>query len=381
MSVVKRDTIEKLINETKDINVTIFLPTHKTGEEGKQDSIRLKNLIQKAKSELIEKGWQENKAEELFKKVQSKTEENQFWLHQDKGLALYINEDYFDFFKIPVSPEENYYIAENFLITPLLELQNHHGIYHVLMLSQNETKMFQVAPDVTTKVEFESVPTSMEEHLKYHVHERSIQQHTGTSGKNAMFHGQGGDANEDDKELELFIKHIENKVTKYLKKENGPLILAGPEKMVAYYKKANKYSNVLDESIRGNVDNKSAQEIADESWEIARNYFQQDIQSDIERFNDLQGSALISTEIEEIVKSAYYGKVDTLFVPMGHRQFGVFHPDENRVDMSESLNGEAVDLINYAAISAIRTGSTLYGLPQAEVPKNSGLAAIYRYKS
>ena len=77
----------------------------------------------------------------------------------------------------------------------------------------------------------------------------------------------------------------------------------------------------------------------------------------------------------------YFGKVDTLFVPMGTRQFGVFHPDENRVDMSESLNGEAVDLINYAAISAIRTGSTLYGLPQSQVPKNSGLAAIYRYKS
>ena len=381
MSVVRRDTIEKLISETKDVNVTIFLPTHKTGEEGKQDSIRLKNLIQKAKNDLIDKGWKEAKVDELFKKIHSMTEENQFWLHQDKGLALYINEGYFDVFKIPVSPQENYYIAENFLITPLLELQNHHGIYHVLVLSQGETKMFKIAPDETTKIEFESVPVSMEDHLKYHVHERSIQQHSGTAGKNAMFHGQGGDKNEDDKELELFLKHIENKVTKYLKKQNGPLILAGPEKMIAYYKKANKYFNLLDESLTGNADNKSAKEIADESWSIAEDYFEQDIDSDVERFNNLQGSQLISTDIEEIVKSAYYGKVDTLFVPMGHRQFGVFDPNENRVDMSESVNGEAVDLINYAAVSAIRTGSTLYGLPQSDVPKNSGLAAIYRYKS
>ena len=381
MSVVRRDTIEKLINETQDVNVTIFLPTHKTGEEGKQDAIRLKNLVQKAKTDLLDKGWKESKVDSLFEKVHSMTEENQFWLHQDKGLALYINESYFDVFKIPVSPEENYYIAENFLITPLLELQNHHGIYHVLVLSQNETKMFKIAPDATSKIEFVSVPTSMEEHLKYHVHERSIQQHSGTGGQNAMFHGQGGDRNEDDKELELFVKHIENKVTKYLKKENGPLILAGPEKMIAYYKKANKYFNVLEKSIAGNADNKSAKQLADESWAIAEDYFEEDITSDVERFNNLQGSELISTDIEEIVKSAYYGKVDTLFVPMGHRQFGIFHPDENRVDMSESVNGQAVDLINYAAVSAIRTGSTLYGLPKSEIPKNSGLAAIYRYKS
>lgn len=379
MSVVRRETIEELINKTKDVNVSLFLPTHKKGEEGKQDSIRLKNLIQQTKSDLLERGWKEERVEDLFKDLIAKSEENQFWLHQDKGLAIYLNEDHFDYFKIPVSPEENYYISENFLVTPLLELQNHHGTYHVLLLSQSETKMFKIAPDATTLVEFESVPTSMEEHLKYHVHEKTMQQHSGVGGGIATFHGHGGD--EDDKELELFIKHIENKVTKYLKKENGPLILAGPDKMIAIYKKANKYFNLLDGAIKGNSDNKSPKELADEAWEIAVDYFQQDIESDIERFNNLQGSELISTKLDEIVKSAYFGKVDTLFVPMDVQQFGIFHPDENRVDTSESLNGEAVDLINHAAISAIRTGSTLYGLPNEHIPKKSGLAAIYRYKS
>ena len=381
MSVVKREIIEHLISKTKDVNISIFIPTHKKGEEGKQDAIRLKNIIQKVKSELQEIGWKENRVNDLFNDVYAKTEENQFWLHQDKGLALYVNEDYFDFFKIPISPEENYYISENFLITPLLELQNHHGICHVLVLSQTETKMFKIAPDVTTKVEFESVPTSMEEHLKYHVHERSMQQHTGTGGSGAVFHGQGGEDDTSNKELELFLKHIENKVTKYLKKENGPLILAGPERLVAFYRKANKYYNVLDESLKGNADSKSVKELEDESWNIAQNYFRQEIESDIERFNNLQESELISTDVAEIVKGAYYGKVDTLFVPMGFRQFGAFDPENNRVDISDKLNGKSVDLINFAAVSAIRTGSTLYGLHQTEIPKNSGLAAIYRYKS
>lgn len=381
MSVVNRETIEKLINETQDVNVTIFIPTHKKGEEGKQDSIRLKNIIQKAKNELLEKGWKENKVDKLFKPVYAKTEENQFWLHQDKGLALYVNEQYFDFFKIPVSPNENFYISNNFLITPLLELQNHHNIYHVLLLSQSETKMFKVAPDKTTQVKFESVPTSMEEHLKYHVHERSVQHHSGARGGGAIFHGQGADVDENTKELELFLKHIENKVTKYLKNVNGPLVLAGPDKMVSYYKKANKYFNVLDDHIIGNGDNKSVQDIEEESWDIVEPYFREEIYSDIERFNNLKGSELISTDVSDIVKGAYFGKIDTLFVPMGFHQYGIFDTEKNQVEISDNLNGEAVDLINHAAISAIKNGSTLYGLPQSEVPDNSGLAAIYRYKS
>lgn len=382
MSVVRRETIEKLIGKTKEVNVSIFLPTHKTGEEGKQDSIRLKNLISKVKSDLIDKGWKEPQVEDLFKEVIAKTEENKFWQHQEKGLVIYLNEDYSAFFKVSENPEENYYIGSNFLVTPLLELQNHHETYHVLLLSQSETRMFKITPDATTKVEFESVPTSMEEHLRFHVRERSLQHHTGNSSNRAMFHGQGGsDKNVDDKELELFLKHIENKVTKYLKKEHGPLVLGGLDKMVAYYRKANKYFNLLDEAIKGNPDDKSIKEVTDEGWEIAEEYFQEDVKSDIERFNNLQGSELISTELEDIVTGAYYGKVDTLFVPMGTSQYGVFDTKKNIINTSDSQNGEAVDLINFAAISAIKTGSTLYGLPQSEVPKNSGLAAIYRYKS
>ena len=381
MSVVNRETIEKLISKTQDVNVTIFIPTHKTGEEGKQDAIRLKNIIQKAKNDLVEKGWKDARVDELFKPVIAKTEENQFWLHQEKGLAIYVNEEYFYVFKIPVSPKENHYISENFLITPLLELQNHHNDYHVLVLSQNETKMFKIAPDETTQVTFESVPTSMEEHLKYHVHERSVQHHSGANGGGAVFHGQGGEMDENNKELELFLKHIENKVTKYLKKVNGPLVLAGPDKMVSYYKKANKYFNVLEESISGNCDTKSIQQIEEESWSIVESYFREEIHSDIDRFNNLRGSELISTDVSDIVKGAYFGKVDTLFVPMGFHQYGIFDTEKNQVEISDKLNGEAVDLINYAAISAIRNGSTLYGLQQSDVPNNSGLAAIYRYKS
>lgn len=380
MSTVQRDTIEHLVAQTSEMNISIFIPTHEKGEEGKQDPIRLKNILQKVRKELEEKGWKENQIDEIFEPAHSLIEENQFWLHQDKGLALYLNEQHFDYYKIPVTPQEDYYIAENFMITPLLELQNHHGVYHLLALSQSGTRMYKFTPDEMTELKIESVPTSMEEHMKYHVYERSMQQHSG-GGKQSVYTAQGGDKNRDDKELQLFLKHIENKVTKYLKKVNGPLVLAGTEKNVSFYRDANNYYNLMADHIAGNPDTMSPKELESAAWPIVEPFFEEGMRSDIERYHNMNSSGLTSSDIADIVKGAYFGKVDTLFVPTRNKQWGKFDQENNEVELASMKNGETVELINYAAVSALRNGSTLYGLDQDEMPETSNLAAIYRYKT
>ncbi|MEX0720645.1 MAG: hypothetical protein WD059_08265 [Balneolaceae bacterium] len=379
MSVVRRETIENLIDHTGDINISIFVPTHVRGEEGKQDPIRLKNILKEIKLELETKGWQEKRILDLFKDIYDLLDEKQFWLHQDRGLALYLNEDYFEYFKIPISPQQDYYIADNFLITPLLTLQNHHEVYHILGLSQTNTRLFKVAPDKLSEIELEGVPTSMGEHLKFHEFEPSIQHHMGTNRQEAGFHGHGGEKNHG-KELELFLKHLESKATKYLKKINGPLVLAGLEKVLSEYKKVNGYNNVVGE-IPGNVDTRSGQELNEDAWPIVEPYFREEIKKDVERFNISNGDGITSTDISEIVSGAYFGKVETLFVPMGRRQWGKFNPDKNSVQLAETPTDETVDLINFTAISALKNGSVLYGLDPEEMPANSNLAAIYRYKT
>ncbi|MFN1835970.1 hypothetical protein AB2B38_011965 [Balneola sp. MJW-20] len=381
MSKVDRETIERLISQTSDTNISIFIPTHKTGAEGKQDPIHLKNILSEVRNELKASGWKDPDIDQLFSPVHMLIEENQFWLHQDKGLAIYFNKNHFDYFKIPVTPNADHYIAENFMITPLLELQNHHGVYHILVLSQNKTRMLKSAPDELTEVAIESVPTSMEEHLKFHVAEKSLQSHSAGNGNNAVFHGQGGEGNSDNKELKLFLKHIENKVTKYMKKVNGPLVLAGTDKIVSYYREANSYYNLIGGSIKGNPDTRRDEETEEAAWSLVEAFFREEIQSDLERFNNLRGGGLISANIKDIVSGAYFGKVDTLFVSMKNKQWGKFDPESNQVQLSSEKTDETVELINFAAVSALRTGSTLYGLSPEQIPETSNLAAIYRYKT
>lgn len=52
---VSEKTISELINQDGEIFVTITLPTHKKGEESKQDPIRFKNLLAEANQKLAKK--------------------------------------------------------------------------------------------------------------------------------------------------------------------------------------------------------------------------------------------------------------------------------------------------------------------------------------
>lgn len=379
MSVVKRETIEKLIDQTADINLSIFIPTHVRGEEGKQDHIRFKNTLQKIRRDLQDKEWKENEIDALFKGTEDLINDKTFWLHQNNGLVLYMNKNYFEYFKIPITPEENYYLAENFLITPLMELQNHHEVYHILALSQEETRLYKVTPEQISKVDLGDVATSMDKHLQFHEMDAGLQQHAGTPQRTGSYHGQGPEFHED-KEMTIFLKHIENKVTKALHKDNSPLLLAGLDKMISYYKKINHYKNTLDECMAGNVDRRSPEDLNEEAWKCVEPYFRKEIDKQKERFYNLNGNGTASTELSEIVKGAYYGQVEVLFLPIGHKQWGVFDKENDTVYTSETPTAESCDLINYTAINAIRNGSTLYGLQPDEMPSNAHLAAILRYK-
>lgn len=384
MSVVKRETLENLISKTSNLNLSIFIPTHIRGEEGKQDHLKFKNMLQRIRRDLEGKGWKENQIDNLFKGSEELINDIDFWLHQNKGLVLYMNEDYFEYFKIPLSPEENYYLSENFLITPLLELQNHHEVYHILAVSQAQTRFYKVTPEEITQINLDDVPTSMEEHLKYHEVEQNMQQHTGTAGRmsggGGVFHGQGPEFHED-KEIELFLKHIESEVSKILKRGNSPLVLAGLDKMVSHYKKVNHYKNTLDNCIIGSVDAKSPEQLNEEAWKYVEPYFRKEIDDSLERYYDMNGSGSSSTDFSEIVKGAYFSKVDTLFVPIGRQQFGKFDAEANEVHTVQTRTDGTMDLINFSAISALRNGSTIYGLQPEEMPDSANLAAIYRYKT
>ncbi len=375
---ITRDTILNLIEQAGNPSISIYLPTHEKGEEVQQDPIRFKNLLKQAEQELKEYEVKQSKIDELLEEPKKLLDQPLFWQHADKGLAVFITEDSFEYFRVPLDFNEQVLVDNHFLITPLIPMITLDGSFTILCLSQKEVRLLRCTRVSAETIFLEDAPTSMEQFQQYDVYEKSLTAAAGTGRSKTMFHG-WGDAAIDNNVLENYLKTIENEVTSIMRKRRDPLILAGVDKAVAEYRKVNHYSRLMDEAISGNPDPKTDEEVKDEGWEIIKSYFLEDMYNDISRYSDLIGSDKQTDNLSQIVEGAYYGKVDSLFVTIGEQSWGWFDQDKDTVHHSSKKQNGEHDLINAAAIKTLSQGGNVYALEKEDMPQTSTVAAIFRY--
>ena len=377
---ITRENILDLANKESKHCVSIYLPTHKAGEEVQQDPIRLKNLLTQAVKKLNDREVREKDIDELLDDARKLLDNPKFWRHNEKGLALFISDGEFEYYRIPHAFNERVMVDDHFLITPLVPMITLEGSFCILALSQKKMRLLKCTRASVEEMELEEAPESLEEFLKYDVNESNLQHHAGQGANaQAIFHGQGGSRDTNTEEVINYLKAVENEVTSILRKRNDPLILAGVNEAMAEYRKVNNYSRLLDQTVSGNPDPKSNEEIKDEGWKVIKSYFLKGMYEDIERFGDLSGSDKQSDNLSQIVEAAYYGKVESLFVPIGEHSWGWFDMERDTVHHSaEPQNGEH-DLINMAAITTLTQSGNVYALEKEDMPNGSSIAAIFRY--
>lgn len=376
---ITRDNILGLAKQQNDVSVSIYLPTHRKGEEVQQDPIRLKNLLAEAQEQLRDKKVADKRIEKLLEEPRKLLDQPSFWRHNDKGLALFISEEDFEYYRIPYSFKERVMVSDHFLITPLVPMISLEGSFCVLALSQKNIRLLKATRDSVEEIELQDAPESLEEFLKYDVNEAHLQHHSGQGDGLAVFHGQGGSKDTNTEEIISYLKAVENEVTSVMRKRNDPLILAGVDEAVAEYRKVNHYSRLIEQAVLENPDPKSNEEIRDEGWNIIQSYFLQDMYNDIKRFGDLSGSDKQSDNLSNIVEAAYYGKVESLFVPVGEHSWGWFDQERDVVHHSTKPKDGEHDLINMAAIKTLTQSGNVYALNRDEMPNEAPIAAIFRY--
>jgi len=377
---ITQDTILSLVDKADNPSVSIYLPTHVKGEEVQQDPIRFKNLLKKAEQQLQDHEVDQSTIESLLEEPRKLLDQPLFWQHADKGLAVFITKDVFEYYRVPLNFKEQVMVEDHFLITPLLPMTTRDGTYCILTLSQKNMRLLKCTRESVEPIALEETPTSLEEFLKYDVNEKHLQHHSGQGGKSrAIFHGQGGAEDTDTKEIVNYLKTVENEVTSILGQRNDPLVLVGMDQAVAEYRKVNHYSRLMDEAVTVNPDPLSNEEINKKCWKVIKSHFLQEMYGDMERFGDLSGSEKQSDNLSQVVEASYYGKVDALFVSTGEQSWGWFDAKRDTVHHSaEQQNGEH-DLINMAAIKTLSQGGSVYALDKQNMPKKKSIAAIFRY--
>lgn len=379
--------VRELIEDRGDPRISIFLPTHERGPETQQDPIRLANLLDEAESALTD-GPNGRDAGKILEPARRLLKDDDFWLHQAHGLALFVSPDEMRLFRVPVALREKVVVSDRFHVKPLLPLLTGDGRFLVLALSKARVRLFEASRDSIRALDLHDVPASLCDAVGYDWEERSLQFHAvgagargAGGGPGVVFHGHGSGKDDSKPEVRKFLQAVDRGVVRLLHDRSRPLVIAAVDYVAAMYREITRYPNLVEEIVEGNPDRSSPDELRQAAWKIVEPRFQASRDAATARYRELGGGGAghTSDQLEEIVPAAFAGRVRTLFVARDVEQWGRFEVETARLVLRGSRRAAGDDdLLDVAAAETLVRDGEIYALDAEDMP-GSAIAAIYRY--
>lgn len=379
-----REELRELVQKQGGPCVSIFMPTFRAGTEVQQNPIRLKNLLRESEQQLVSLGARQPEARELLGPAHGLLADGNFWRRQADGLAVFIASDVFRTYSLPIHFDELSVVTDRFHVKPLLRVLAEDDRFFVLALSQKELRLLECSRFGVSVVELEGVPKSMDEALKYDDPQRRLQFHTGTQGRgggkrSALLHGQGVGVDDTKSNIWRYCLMIDDGLHNLLREERAPLILAGVDYLLPIYREANGYPHLVENCITGNPDVLSADELHARAWEIVQPHFKQGQEEAMAKYLRLAGTGLASGDVREIVPAAVFGRVESVFLPVGKQIWGSFDAQQNEVILHQEVQPGDQDLLDLVAIQTFTNGGAVYVVEPEQIPNKQSAAAVFRY--
>jgi hypothetical protein len=381
MMMLSRDELKDLTERRNGACVSIFMPTHRAGNETRQDPIRLKNLLREAEQRLVAGGIRDPEAQRLLEPARRFLRKTSFWVQQGDGLAVFISPEVFRHYSMPLSFRERVVVGDRFHIKPLLPLLDGDGRFYVLALSQSRIRLLQGTRYSVVEIELEGVPGSIDEILKYEDPEKSIQfrTHQTAEGTGAMFHGHGLVESNVKDYIRRFFLQVDKGLREFLRDERAPLVLAGVDYLHPIYREANTYPHLVEAGIAGNADELRPEELHARAWTVIRPLFLKVQEEAAARYRALAGTGKATGDIKLIVPAAYHGRVETLFVIAGMERWGTYGRETGEIHLHRKPRPGDEDLFDVAAVHTFLNRGTVFMVEPEKMPGGAGLAAIFRY--
>lgn len=363
--------------------VSIFVPTHRAGQEIRQDPIRLKNLVRQAEQQLINEGTRPAEARTLLEPVAGLIENAGFWRHQAEGLVVFRSPDVFRTYHVPFPVGEFVAVSDRFYIKPLLPLLINDARFYVLALSREAVRLLDCTRDGLEPVSLPEMPQGIEQTLpEADGPTPYLQRYSLPMGgpEGGRVHGHGvGTEDVDVIKVKRYFHWVEEVLHQRLKEERAPLILACVEYEAPVYREVSAYRLILDEIVAGNPDGVPDEELHRKAWPIAGRYFEQARDKAVAEYHEGITKGRAGHTLTEVLTAAFQGRIATLFIPLGVRRWGRF--DFNRLALEEHDCEQPGDeeLLDLATAQTLRQDGKVYGMKPEEIPGGHLLAAVYRY--
>ncbi|MFA7684039.1 MAG: hypothetical protein WCX84_04445 [Syntrophales bacterium] len=381
METLSKDDLNALITKHKDLCISIYMPTHRSGVETQQNQIRFKNLLREAEERLVSSGMKSQDARNFLEKAYGLVNNVLFWRQQRDSLAFFLSSDLFLHYTLPVSMTELVVVTDRFHLKPLLPLLFRDERFYILALSQNEVTFYEGSSLNIHEIEINGLPQGINQALQGDEPKKQVRFRSrgGVSERGSMISGHGPDIEDTKDNLLRYFRQVDRLLKDTLKDERPPLILAGVDFLLPIYREVNTYPDLYEEAITGNPKRLSRESLRKKGWSLVNRRHEVEIENVIDLYRQSQGTGLTASDIGEILVAAHQGRIGMLFVPLGEERWGTFNSDTGQVTFSETAVTGDEDLFDLAALLTYLNGGDVFALPPERIPEDSTIAALFRY--
>ncbi len=362
------------------VQISMFMPTHRSGDQSRADQLRWKNLLTAVREKLMER-MRSSDVEELLAPAQELQDDSWAWQHMRDGVALFLRPGWHRSYSVPASVPELATIGDRLVLGPALRLLTGNEVFLLLALSQQDTRLFRADRHSIDEVDLGDVPTALREVVEDPDPRSDTMTRPASAGSgSAVFFGHGAsDKDYKRDELVTFLRELNTGLRTELGDDGTKLVLAGLEPIVSAYRGISEYQQVLDEAVLRNPDPLSKEELHQFAWPLIEQQLIDDRSRLVEQFRELQGTGRASSELDDVQEAAVNGRVDTLFVQADPWCWERVTDDPHAIVLlGEDQRYAECEQIEAAAVATMNNGGLVHATADGADP-DSSVSAIFRY--
>jgi Bacterial archaeo-eukaryotic release factor family 3 len=361
--------------------VSLYLPTHRTEPDRREDAIRYRKLVQTAGERLRAK-QSAAQVQSILRKFHALAEDTGFWSGSKDGLAVLGAGDLFQTHWLPRTVTELAVVADSFHLKPLLRITQSADRFHVLGITRTEVRLFQGDRYGLERVETGGAVPTFDEAVGTELTQTSREKLAsgGRTASTGHYSGTGGRKDELDLDTERFLRVIDRAVLDNFSEPTGlPLVVVGLTANLGEFKKLTQNRHVVEDMVPGDPGAFSQEQIREKAWKVIEPRYLARLARLKEDYGTALARKLASPDPAAIAPAAMDGRIGLLLVDADKVVPGRIDRDARTVRTAQSDNPEVDDVLDDLAELVLNTGGEVVVVPSDRMPTDTGVAAVYRF--
>jgi hypothetical protein len=345
-------------------SLSIFVPTHRTSPDNKQDPIRVRGLVTEATNRLLSE-FSKREVEPILLNLEAIAGEIDY-RHALDGLAIFVNQDFARKFYLPFPVRERVAVDEGFATRDLVRALNRTSRYWVLALSEQPTRLYEGTRETLEEITGGGFPMI----------------HTGPGGEAALPGGPGVRRSAyQDEYHRKFFRDVDSAFSAFATAEPLPLAVVGVNRFLAFFDEVSQHKSLIAATVTGSHDRTPAHELGKLVWPPVEAHLAAERNKVLEELAAAVGGQRYVSTIGEVWRLAQDGRVGTLLVEDGYHYPARVDDSGRHLEPAEDHTAPDVidDAVDELLETVLQKGGRVVFVDDGTLNQHGRIAAILRY--